>query len=175
MDNNVFNYNFDECLIYLDNVSLTRFSNKSYHRSLQWSCLNKQRELIRTAIICDCIDFLGLSKLLNWDKMGTHKPLLMALFTDYIPIGYSHLKIQCKERIMQSMQNNFINQLSKNEIIELIDFTKYRIQHIELINHANETCLNPQKSEETLIKYKQFTDNIAYAAPYPFTINEGYE
>ncbi len=164
---NVFSFDFDSCILYLEDKDIIKSlqCKLQYHTDLQSACLLKQQEYIRIAIICDCIDFIGLSKMIDWDKMGKYKSLLTLLFTEYVPPFLTHWKIKTNFAITQSLQNNFMNLLRKDEIMELVNFTTYRMQHLDLIQNI---ITHSKINEQAMREYKQFTDNILYQYPYPF-------
>lgn len=170
---NVYNYDFITCLEFINDLSLTKvmINKPQYHFDLISNCLYKQRDLIQISIVCDCIDYIGLSKFINWNKLGKYKALMMALFTNYTPSNLSSEKISCTTAIKKSIANNLINELTRDEIILLVDVTRYRIQHIELIDNIRIESFDDNgfaKYEKAINDYKQFTDNIEYSEPYPF-------
>mgnify|MGYP003419730025 CR=1 FL=1 len=176
---NIYNYTRDELIHFIDNTNITNYYEIRFRdqrnndiSALYYEALKKQLEWLRIAIVHDCIDFVGLSKLINYDDMGTFKPLLVNLFTTYSPLP--HYKIQCTDVMRNSLENNLLPQQNREFINDLINFTKYRLDHMRFINNILISCApnNVDSLELAINEYKKFVDASPYDFPYPFVDEE---
>jgi hypothetical protein len=102
---------------------------------LQELAIIQQLNDIQESVIADCIQYVGLHKLLDFNIFTpTYKKALYALFTKFCTLKLERYKIQINSALQTSIIDNNLEKLSEDEKIQLIKYTELRCEHIHVLN-----------------------------------------
>lgn len=148
---------------------LVNFKDKSLPISdLQFLVLIQQRDYIEDILIDDCIELIGLHKILDFNNFTLNsKEYLYYLFTSKKSINYMIYESEINNRINKSIENNIFSLLNKKDIKQIILFTKYRQEHLKIINNLLNNWCNPHNYHIAKNEYLELCNTIPYDNPYP--------
>jgi hypothetical protein len=102
---------------------------------LQELAIMQQLNDIQESVIADCIQYVGLHKLLDFNIFTpTYKKALYALFTKFCTTKLERYKIQINSALQTSIIGNNLEKLSEDEKQQLIMYTELRCKHIQILN-----------------------------------------
>ena len=117
---------------------------------------------ISESLLFDCVDYLGLHKLVDFKLLDSRiKPIMMSLFTRY-KSGGEYLRLI--PLIEDSAEIDSLGELKKiypSIYTKLIDVVKFKVNHLAVVYQTLAGGLTPEQ-------YRKFHDAIPYDTPYPF-------
>lgn len=177
---NVYDWSNREIFTFIDNIDIKNSLDKyrpeirakiftNYLDGYRLIAITKQRDMLISAIIENCIDYMGLHKYVDYDVVGRYRLLLIHMFSNKKYQQFAQYQLVINNRINQSIANNLLIKQTPEFIINLVLFTQYRCNHIRIIN---EIIFTFGTDKNVINKYIEIANNMPYDYPYPFIDEE---